>query len=88
MWGGHGRLCWAGGENEFSCTGFVSSPGYVTQWALPEPNAPPTQSVEIPPVSKMHVFKTSESIKGYNENMQILHSGKYSKWPDLWGKVL
>lgn len=57
----------------------MSSPGYVIQWALPEPDAPPTQSTETPPVSKMRVLKASESIKGYNVNMQILHSGKYSE---------
>lgn len=66
----------------------MSSPGYVIQWALPESDAPPTQSMETPPVSKTCVLKASESIKGYNENMQILHSGKYSEYPALWGKVL
>lgn len=57
----------------------MSSPGYVIQWALPEPDAPPTQSTETPPVSKMRVLKASDSIKGYNVNMQIMHSGKYSE---------
>lgn len=53
-----------GEANVFSCKGFVSSPRDVIQWASPEPDAPPTQSVETLHLSKMCALKVSESIKG------------------------
>ena len=53
-----------GGENEFSCKGFVSYPRDVTQWASPAPDVSPTQSVETLHLSEMYVLKVLESIKG------------------------
>lgn len=53
-----------GGANEVSCKGFVSSPCDVTQWASPEPGAPPKQSVETLHLFKICALKVLESLKG------------------------